>query len=120
MKWRLVLMLLLVAMPARAQTWTCTGNSPANWSCTMAAPTAPPVVASLLQPAPAVDIQKAILDALTQLHQDALASLTVEQSTNAEITKAGLTFGTAMTWLGKYVAPAAVGILTTLKATGKL
>lgn len=118
-----LLLLLLAAAPASAQEWRCTGNSPANWSCTMTAPSGLAVVTPTMAvalPALPMDLQKAILDALAQLHQDALASLTVEQSTNTQLTATGVTFSGAMTWLGKYVAPAAVTLLATLKATGKL
>ena len=119
--WLTMVVVLLLASRVSAQQWVCTGNSPATWSCTM---TAPPLVsttsATPFQLAAPLDVQKAILDALAQLHQDALANLTVEQSTNAQLTATGLTFSGAMTWLGKYVAPAAVTLIATLKATGKI
>ena len=94
-----------------ALTLASTGTLSAQVTCP---PTMICIPAPVVAPTPSpVDIQKAILDAVTQL-------VVVEKDTNVKVTTATVTFGTVVTWLGKYVAPAVISVLTTLKATGKI
>ena len=116
----LLIVSLLLAASADAQTWTCTGASPATWACTMISAQQP--VAQTLQPvplAPPVDVQKAILDAVTQLLATQQSLLTVSRDTNAQVAAINNTWTSTLAdvgiFVGKYIAPAVLSWLAAKK-----